>query len=220
MSTLMKQRIATIGAGRTDTGVHARMFYAHFDCATHPREMDYKGLAYKLNRLLPKDIAIQSVFPVHSEAHARFDALSRTYHYLICTRKDPFYIGRAWLMERPLNFDAMQEATAFLLNHSDFSAFARSNTQTRTNLCRLMKVSWHEERNLLLFEIRADRFLRNMVRAIVGTLVDVGLGRINPEGFNLIIGSHDRKKAGYSAPACGLYLVDVEYPDLSGKTAT
>lgn len=213
LTTILREPIGTTGAGRTDTGVHARLFYAHFDCTQTPDSLAMSSLVYKLNRILPLDMAVHSIFSVDNEVHARFSAISRTYNYIICTKKDPFYIDRAWLMERPMNLAAMQNAADILMKHDDFSAFSKSNTQTKTNLCKVTTARWHAENHLLLFEITADRFLRNMVRAIVGTLVEIGLGKITPTDFNDIIQSKNRSQAGYSAPACGLYLVDIQYPD-------
>lgn len=212
LSILMRQEIAVTGAGRTDTGVHARLYVAHFDCHLPHNEMEQENLVYKLNHILPKDIAIQAVIPVHNESHARFDAISRTYQYLICTEKDPFYLDRAWLVEQPLDLHAMQMASALLTGKKDFSSFAKSNSQVKTNLCNVTEAKWHAEEHLLLFTITADRFLRNMVRAIVGTLVDIGKGKSTARDFQTIIMAKDRSKAGYSAPGHGLYLVDIAYP--------
>lgn len=212
LSVLLQQDIAVMGAGRTDTGVHARIFYAHFDCTNTPESLRKMNLLYKLNRILPADIAIQELLPVKADAHARFDALHRTYTYIICNSKDPFYTGRAWMMERPLQIESMQNAANILTTYSDFSSFARSNTQTKTNLCDIMFARWEQQDHLLFFEIRANRFLRNMVRAIVGTLVDVGLQKLDEAGFRAIIESRDRSRAGYSAPGCGLYLSGIDYP--------
>ncbi len=211
LSILLREPIRTVGAGRTDTGVHARKFYAHFDTSGSLDDNHIAKTVYKLNRMLPHDIAIQGIFPVNHDAHARFDAISRTYQYYILTQKDPFYQGKTWLIESNLDIPAMQQAADLLLNYDNFSSFARSNSQTKTNLCKIFHARWSTQDHLLIFEIKADRFLRNMVRAITGTLVDVGLGKIDPNDFVAIIQAKDRRKAGYSAPGYGLYLVDIEY---------
>ncbi len=212
LTTLLREPIGTTGAGRTDTGVHARKFFAHFDSALNPESLNPHQLVYKLNRILPPDIGVQHVFPVNEQMHARFSAISRTYHYMICTEKDPFFYGKTWLMEQTLHLDQMQEAANLLPGKKDFAAFSKSHTQTKTTICQVSTAKWHLDEHLLLFEITADRFLRNMVRAITGTLIEVGLGKRSVEEFRQIILSKDRQQAGYSAPACGLYLVDVVYP--------
>jgi tRNA pseudouridine38-40 synthase len=212
LAILLGEDVVTTGAGRTDTGVHASSFVAHFDTIRSAEEMNLPQMIYKLNRILPDDMGIQRIKEVKPDAHARFDALHRTYTYIICTRKDPFYAGRSWIMERPLEFDALQKAAVLLTEYRDFSAFARSNTQTKTNLCDILYAKWEEQDHLLFFEIRANRFLRNMVRAIVGTLVEAGLRKLDEEGLRTIIESKDRSRAGYSAPGCGLYLSDIHYP--------
>ncbi len=221
LGILLGQDVRVTGCGRTDTGVHARSFYAHFDTGLTSGQIRDKHLVYKMNRMLPPEIAIRALIPVAPSTHARFDALSRTYRYQICTRKNPFYAGRAWLMERRPDMQAIREATALLMNYRDFSSFSKSNTQTRTNDCRIIQAGWFTREDLLIFEIRADRFLRNMVRAIVGTLWEVGLGKLDPEGFTRVIEARDRRRAGYSVPGAGLYLHDVCYPEgLLGEEIT
>ncbi len=212
LSLLLKEEVRLTGAGRTDTGVHARVFYAHFTTTLSPKVIANRQLVYKSNRLLPPGIAVHEIFPVASNAHTRFHATSRTYQYYICTEKDPFWHQRAWQYERPLDIHAMQEAAGILKEHNDFSSFARSNTQVKTNICKIHKATWESNGHILCFTIKADRFLRNMVRAIVGTMVDVGLKKITPADFDLIICQKDRQCAGYSAPAWGLYLTDIQYP--------
>ncbi|MFO7998692.1 MAG: tRNA pseudouridine(38-40) synthase TruA [Bacteroidales bacterium] len=212
MGLLLGEPTRLTGAGRTDTGVHARAFFAHFDTNYPPEELPAMNLVYKLNRILPPDIAIQAIYPVHENAHARFDAMRRTYIYQICTRKDPFYHGMAWLMEREINLDAMQQAADLLPAFNDFSSFSKSNTQVRTNLCTITQARWERQEHMIRFTITADRFLRNMVRAIVGTLVEIGLEKIRPGDLPGIIEARDRKQAGYSAPGCGLFLSRIEYP--------
>lgn len=212
LSILLREDVETTGAGRTDAGVHATTFVAHFDTQKTRDELDIPPLIHKLNRILPSDIAILQIEAVLPEVHARFSALSRTYHYFICTRKDPFLVGRSWLFQRKLNMEAMQQAAELLLGYEDFESFSKTNTQVKTFLCRISRAKWEQEEGLLKFEITADRFLRNMVRAIVGTLVEVGLGKISPNDFADIIESKDRSQAGYSVPACGLFLTDIQYP--------
>jgi tRNA pseudouridine38-40 synthase len=212
LAMLLKQPVEVTGAGRTDTGVHARCYYAHFDSSLTPKEMLRRQLPYKLNKILPHEIAISDIIPVQEDAHARFSALSRTYQYLISTQKDPFLHQRAWLFERRLDISAMQHAANLLLNIEDFACFSKSNTQVKTTLCQVSKAKWTQQGPLLVFEISANRFLRNMVRAVVGTLVDIGLQKINLEDFQGILDSRDRRKAGYSVPGYGLYLTGIEYP--------
>lgn len=211
LSLLMRQEMNVVGAGRTDTGVHASTFYAHLDVPENIQAFSPGNIVYKLNRILPPQIAIQAIVPVHPLAHARYSALSRTYRYRICTQKDPFEWGRAWLFASRLDIPAMQQAADILLQQQDFACFSKSNTQVKTTLCQVTKARWTEQDGLLVFEIKANRFLRNMVRAIVGTLIEVGLGKTSPEEFIRILESRDRRKAGYSVPGYGLFLTDIEY---------
>lgn len=197
-----------VGAGRTDTGVHAREMWAHFD---HDHELA-DGLIHKLNSYLGTDIAIQEIHRMNEDAHARFDAVSRSYIYQITTVKDPFLKDQAWHLYQKPDLSRIEEATAMLFNHQDFSAFARSNTQTKTNLCRIDEARWERKDDLISFYITADRFLRNMVRAIVGTLVEIGMNKKEVSDFNKIVESKDRRLAGESAPAHGLFLTEVKYP--------
>lgn len=208
LSTILRTDIHVVGAGRTDTGVHARVMWAHFDSEV---EFDDHFL-YRLNGFLPPDIAVQQIIPVDAQAHARFDALQRGYEYHISTRKDPFNRDQAWLITQPLDLNSMQEAAQLLFEFEDFSAFSKSHTQTKTNNCRIDEAYWERSSNGLVFYIRADRFLRNMVRAIVGTLVQVGRAKISVDEVREIIASKDRRRAGESAPAEGLYLTEVKYP--------
>lgn len=210
--TLLKENIDITGAGRTDAGVHAKEYYAHFDTLISPPELLNLNLVYKLNSILPYDIAVQEIFPVKADAHARFTAISRTYQYYICTKKDPFWHGRAWMLYQNPDMKKMIEASRLLLDYTDFSSFAKSNTQTKTNNCQLMSINWTKENHIIIFEIKADRFLRNMVRAIVGTIIDVGTDKISAVDFLTIINSKNRSLAGYSAPAHGLFLSEIEYP--------
>ncbi len=209
LSTLLRQPIEVVGAGRTDTGVHARMMVAHFDWE---ELIDGKQLAYKLNKFLPQDIAVQEVRLVDEEKHARFSATSRTYHYFIHMRKDPFQQAYSWQVPFKLDFEKMNEAAKVLLEYKDFTSFSKVNTDTKTNLCDVKEAFWEEiAPDRWRFTITANRFLRNMVRAIVGTLVEVGRGRLSPEDVRRIIETKDRCSAGESVPAKGLFLVDIKY---------
>ena len=209
LSTLLRQPVEVVGAGRTDTGVHARMMVAHFDWE---ELIDGKQLAYKLNKFLPQDIAVQEVRLVDEEKHARFSATSRTYHYFIHMRKDPFQQAYSWQVPFKLDFEKMNEAAKVLLEYKDFTSFSKVNTDTKTNLCDVKEAFWEEiAPDRWRFTITANRFLRNMVRAIVGTLVEVGRGRLSPEDVRRIIEAKDRCSAGESVPAKGLFLVDIKY---------
>lgn len=210
ISVLTRVETEVIGAGRTDTGVHASFFVAHFE-TLEPIDHDY--LCRKLGVFLPTDISVQTIFPVDSEMHARFSALSRTYHYYISTKKEPF--RKEFVAHCPylLDIQAMNEAALVLFNYIDFTSFSKLHTDVKTNNCKMMKAEWREENGLLVFEIKADRFLRNMVRAIVGSLVDVGRGRSTVEDFKSIIESKNRCQAGTSVPAKGLFLTNIEYPE-------
>ncbi len=213
LSLVLRADTGLTGAGRTDTGVHAAMFYAHFDSALCPESIRDMQLAFKVNRILPPDIAVHDILPVVPDAHARFSATSRTYQYHICTKKDPYRAGISWLYERALKLEALQEAANRLFHHSDFASFARSNTQVKTTICHIKQASWTQKGHMITFEVNADRFLRNMVRAMVGTMLDVGLEKLSSDNFEQIILSRDRRKAGKSAPACGLHLTGIEYPE-------
>ncbi len=197
-----------MGAGRTDTGVHAKEMYAHFDFET---PLDSQNLIHKLNSYLPKDIVIYDIIPVHEDAHARFDATKRTYEYHIHTFKDVFLQDQSWYYHQNLDLDLMNEASKLLLNYTDFQCFSKVNTDVNTFNCTIFEAYWTQENNNLIFTISANRFLRNMVRAIVGTLVYVGLHKITIEDFNEIIISKSRDNAGFSVPAHGLYLTKIDY---------
>ncbi|MGQ0829671.1 MAG: tRNA pseudouridine(38-40) synthase TruA [Bacteroidota bacterium] len=211
LSRLLNEKISVVGCGRTDTGVHAKEYFAHFDTKKDLMKDPEKWI-FKFNHALPSDIAIQKIIPVHDRANARFDAVSRTYQYVINRKKDPFKINAACYLFGELNVKEMNKAAKVLFNYIDFSSFAKSNTQNATNNCKLYRAEWKEEGDLLIFTISADRFLRNMVRAIVGTLLIVGKGKMPIEKFKEVIESKTRSKAGLSAHACGLYLMKVEYP--------
>lgn len=208
LSTVLRQTIVTTGAGRTDTGVHAKQMFAHFDFF----EMLPIDLMHRLNSFLPKDITVHNIRPVNSDAHARFDATGRTYNYFIQVGKNPFNYEFAWQIRYDLDIDKMNEAAKLLLGRQDFSSFAKLHTDVKTHICDVKSAFWEQNGNELKFTITADRFLRNMVRSIVGTLADVGKSKINLDQFNNIIVQKDRSFASGSAPAQGLYLVEVVYP--------
>jgi len=208
LSTILASEIDTVGAGRTDTGVHAKQMYAHFDFDGF---FDIPQLVYKLNSFLPKDIAILDIIPVHEDAHARFDAKSRTYEYHMHTAKDVFSTDLSWYYHNALDVEKMNVAANMLLRHRDFECFSKVNTDVNTFNCTVTHAHWELRGNKLTFKITADRFLRNMVRAIVGTLINVGLGKTALEEFTQIIESRDRSKAGFSVPAHGLYLTHIGY---------
>ncbi len=213
LSTLLGvggEPIEITGAGRTDTGVHAAYYVAHFDVTR--RIADTADFIYHANSILPPDIAIGSVKQVPDDAHARFDATEREYTYYIITRKDPFRTPLAWQYTVPLDLEAMNRAAAHLLRTEDFTTFAKLGGGNRTNICRVTEAQWQRGTNgELIFTIRADRFLRNMVRAIVGTLVDVGRGKISPEQFAEIIAEKNLSRSSGGAPAHGLFLTDIKY---------
>jgi tRNA pseudouridine38-40 synthase len=212
LSVILREKITTTGAGRTDAGVHALVFCAHFDSISSDLSST-DNLVYKINKYLPHDISVSSILKVLPDAHARFSAVSRTYKYIITRIKDPFSENASWLLNSRLNISMMSEACLLLLNHSDFTSFSKLHSDTKTNICKIFYASWEEENNRLIFTIKADRFLRNMVRAIVGTMVDLGLNKLTLKEFDDIILARNRCKAGESAPAKGLFLVDIEYPD-------
>jgi tRNA pseudouridine38-40 synthase len=211
LSMLLRDDVKSTGAGRTDTGVHASFFVAHFDSSQKNLQWNQKLLA-SLNEVLPKDIAIKEIVAVTPEAHARFSALSRTYEYRISRHKNPFNLGTSWLYKGELDVDAMKRASAKLLKYKDFTSFSKLGSDVKTNNCKVLLALWETQETELVFTIRADRFLRNMVRAIVGTLMDVGRGRITEQDFVQIIESHNRSNAGTSAPPEGLSLTNIEYP--------
>lgn len=209
LSTLFQSEIMVMGAGRTDTGVHAQQLFAHFDIE---KDIDTTQLVFKLNTLLPADISCSNASLVNAEAHARFSATARTYEYWITPTKNPFLINKAYYFTKALDIDLMNKAAEMLKDYTDFSCFSKSNTDTHTNNCDITFAQWQQADDKLIFTISADRFLRNMVRAIVGTLLDVGTKKISLADFNQIILSKNRSNAGTSAPAHGLYLTEVKYP--------
>lgn len=212
LSLLLRTPIEVTGAGRTDTGVHAATMIAHFDILTPISNL--QQTVHKLNRILPPDIAINAIRPVKDEAHARFDATSRTYHYHIYTEKSPFHRHYATQIYFHPDFSAMNRAAQYLLEVQDFTSFSKLHTDVKTNICHVTHAEWEEvSPGLWRFEITADRFLRNMVRAIVGTLLEVGRQRIDLEEFRRIVAQRNRQSAGDSVPACALSLVHVTYPE-------
>ena len=219
LSTILREPIETLGCGRTDTGVHAKQFFAHFDAeklmANGAWLIDEKGLIRSVNSILPVDIAIKRILPVAADAHARFDATLRSYEYHIHFNKDPFKNGSSWLLRDKPDVALMNKAAAIIMEYIDFSCFSKSNTQVKTNNCKISKAEWMKTDGGIVFYISADRFLRNMVRAIVGTLLQVGHKEIEPEAVRAIIESKNRSNAGVSVPACGLYLTEVFYPPTS-----
>ncbi|MFD1602409.1 tRNA pseudouridine(38-40) synthase TruA [Flavobacterium artemisiae] len=207
-SVLLNEPISIMGAGRTDTGVHATEMFGHFDTE---KNLDVPVLVHKLNSYLPKDIAIFDIILVQDDAHCRFDAKKRTYEYHINTFKNPFLENLSWYMSQKLDLDLMNEAAQILFKHTDFQCFSKSNTDVNTYDCTIFEAYWKQENDKLIFTISANRFLRNMVRAIVGTLINIGLKKITLTDFEDIIASKNREKAGFSVPAHGLYLTKVNY---------
>lgn len=212
LSTIFRQDINIVGCGRTDAGVHAREFYAHFDLPELIPPSDKVELIRKFNGYLPRDIVFYDILKVKNNANARFDAISRTYKYEILLRKDPFLENSAYSFFSKLNLGPMNEGAEILFDYTDFTSFSKVNTQVKTNNCKIYEANWVLQDPLLIFTIQADRFLRNMVRAIVGTLLDMGKDKLSPEGFRAVIDSKNRSNAGYSVPAHALYLHHVEYP--------
>lgn len=211
LTTLLRRPVSIVGAGRTDAGVHAKLMIAHFDWETPIEDLAF--LAEKMNRILPKDIAIHKIVPVRPDAHARFDATSRTYKYYITTKKNPFNYELSYKIPGTLDFDAMNKACSVLFDYIDFTSFSKLHTDVKTNNCKIYKAVWEKEGDLWVFTISADRFLRNMVRAIVGTLIEVGRGKLDEAGLRRVIEAKDRCVAGTSVPGHALFLVDVTYPE-------
>jgi tRNA pseudouridine38-40 synthase len=212
LSVVLNEKISTIGAGRTDTGVHATFFCAHFE-SNSPDLTESWNLVFRLNQYLPSDISVRSIRKVVPDANARYSAVSRTYKYYISKVKDPFFDNSSWYLHGKIDISAMKEACKMLYNYSDFTSFSRLHSGTKSNICKIYNAGWQESDNRLIFNIKADRFIRNMVRAIVGTMVDIGFGKMDLREFEEIIISKDRCEAGKSAPAKGLFLVDIEYPE-------
>jgi tRNA pseudouridine38-40 synthase len=220
LSVIFKEEIHTIGAGRTDTGVHASEFYAHFDLLNSEtmHALSLQSIVYKLNGILPIDISVSDILPVRDNANARFDALSRTYKYYISREKDPFSNDFSCFLYGNLDVELMNKAAMLLMKYTDFTSFAKLHSNTKTNNCKITYAQWNYEQRTtnneqLIFTITADRFLRNMVRAIVGTLLDVGRNKIDLIEFENIIKSKNRSDAGYSVPAHALFLTNIKYPE-------
>lgn len=210
LSTILQTETPITGCGRTDAGVHASQFFAHFDAEELPVETNV--LLYKLNTMLPESIAIYDIHPVTEDAHTRFNAIKRSYQYYITTRKNPFYSDRSYKFSVPLDLITMNKACNLLLGEKDFGCFCKANADNHTDICTVYHASWEQKEHMITFNITANRFLRNMVRAIVGTLLDVGQGRTTLEDFELILASKDRSEAGRSVPPHALFLSRVEYP--------
>ena len=209
LSTLLRMPVEVVGAGRTDTGVHARKMVSHFDINA---EQDCQQLVYKLNKLLPRDIAVQHVEQVSDDMHARFSAKSRTYHYYVHLGKNPFLRSYSWQLYGKPDFELMNKAAVVLMEYMDFTSFSKVNTDTKTNDCTITEAHWDRVgEGQWRFTITANRFLRNMVRAIVGTLMEVGRGRMTIEQLRQVIEAKDRCRAGDSVPGNALFLVDVKY---------
>ncbi|MGV3508835.1 MAG: tRNA pseudouridine(38-40) synthase TruA [Sphingobacteriaceae bacterium] len=211
LSTFFRQKIDTVGCGRTDTGVHATQFFAHFEILSTESVFPERSIQ-SINSLLPFDISVKRIFKTIPEAHARFDATLRSYEYHIHYFKNPFLHDFSWLVRDELDIIKMNEASAHLQSYTDFSCFSKSNTQVFTNNCKISRVEWVKTENGLIFYISADRFLRNMVRAIVGTMVEIGRRKIPPNSIHEIVQSKNRSNAGASVPACGLFLTSIKYP--------
>nr|WP_315251604.1 tRNA pseudouridine(38-40) synthase TruA [uncultured Flavobacterium sp.] len=207
-SVILNSEINLMGAGRTDTGVHAKEMYAHFDLE---KPFDISNTIHKLNSFLPKDIVIYDIFIVADDAHTRFDATKRTYEYHINTFKDAFLLEQSWYFHQKLDVDLMNQAAKLLFNYTDFQCFSKVNTDVNTFDCTIFEAHWNQENGKLIFTISANRFLRNMVRSIVGTLINIGLHKITLDDFESIIKSKSRDKAGFSVPAHGLYLTKIGY---------
>lgn len=212
LSTFFGKQIETLGCGRTDTGVHAKQFFAHFDIDESFSENQELRFLKGVNSLLPYDIAILHLYEVPENSHARFDATRRSYQYHIHFQKDPFKRDTSWLLKDALNIKAMNTAASYILDYEDFGSFCKANADNFTNNCLVSRSEWEVQSDSIVYHITANRFLRNMVRAIVGTLVDIGKGKMPPEHIREIIESKSRCKAGPSVPACGLFLTEVNYP--------
>lgn len=209
LSTLLREDIETVGAGRTDSGVHAKFFVAHFD--SDNLNIDANNVIHRLNKFLSNDIAINKIYKVVNTAHSRFDALSRTYKYYICKNKDPFNKDFCYYFPLKLDIEKINKACKILFKYTDFSCFSKLHTDTKTNNCKITVAECVENNKMIVFTITADRFLRNMVRAIVGTLIEVGQNKINLNDFSKIIESKNRSNAGKSVPAKGLFLENIKY---------
>jgi len=213
LSMMLRENISLTGCGRTDTGVHAREYFAHMNPEKDLSKVQAEKLIFKLNSYLDKDIAIQRIFPVRPDAHARFSATLRTYRYYITLVKDPFLFNKSYYHYGPIDMELMNRGAELIMKYSDFTSFSKVDSDTKTRICRITEARWERREDLLIFEISADRFLRNMVRAIVGTLLDLGTGKMNLKELKMVIEARNRSDAGDSVPACGLFLHHVNYPE-------
>lgn len=211
-SLILREPVKLTGCGRTDAGVHAQEFFAHFEFLKQLDPAECQKLVYQLNGYLGSDVVIYDLFQVNPRDHARFSASARTYHYRITRKKDPFRVNFTYYYTGKLDVALMNRGAEFLLTISDFTSFSKVNTDTKTNICRVVYAAWEERGDELVFVIRADRFLRNMVRAVVGTLMSLGSGKITFDEFRQIVANKNRSDAGESVPASGLFLVSVDYP--------
>lgn len=211
LSKVANEKISVVCAGRTDAGVHAKQMYAHFDT---DKEFDRNIFCKRLNSMLPKDICIESINLVSNNDHARFDALSRSYRYIISQVKNPFNLKFSYYLKDDLDLNNMNKCCKLLINHDDFKCFSKSNTDVKTYICNISFAKWQKVNNEYIFNITSDRFLRNMVRSIVGTMIDVGRSKISIEDFEMILLSRDRGKAGFSVPASGLTLININYENI------
>jgi tRNA pseudouridine38-40 synthase len=207
-STILNEEINVLGAGRTDTGVHAKKMIAHFDTN---QTINFEKFKYRINGFLKNDISINDIYKVKEDAHARFSAISRTYEYCVSRTKNPFSVN-SYFLTKNLDVESMKKACKFLYGNHDYTSFAKLHSENYTNNCEVYIANWKEDETSLVFTIKANRFLRNMVRAIVGTLIEVGEGKISFSDIETILLFKDRAKAGYSVPANGLSLIDIEYP--------
>jgi tRNA pseudouridine38-40 synthase len=212
LSKLLEEEINVTGCGRTDSGVHAKEFYAHFDINKFLNKNDRDNIVFKLNNFLDDSIVIYNIIPVKPDSHARFDAISRTYKYFISRQKDPFDNDFSYYVYGDINIDLINKGAKILYEYEDFTSFSKLHSDVKTNNCKIIDAKWIEKEDKLIFTITADRFLRNMVRAIVGTLLDIGKKKISLKDFRKIIESKNRSDAGYSVPAKGLFLTKIEYP--------
>lgn len=209
LSKILNNPVKLVAAGRTDAGVHAKQMYAHFDSDFIIN--DIKSFEHKVNSFLPKDIVVRKLILVHNNAHARFDALYREYEYHISLKKNPFKIDKAYFFKKSLDIKKMNKCCNIMLQYTNFKSFSKSKTDVKTYDCKIYEAKWMLNENSLIFKIKADRFLRNMVRAIVGTLIEIGLGKITEKEFKLIIEKKDRQLAGFSVPAHALFLKNIDY---------
>ncbi len=209
LSKILDTPIKLVAAGRTDKGVHANQMFAHFDIKTKISEKD--TFIHNANSFLPNEIVVKNLLLVNDNSHARFDAVSRKYEYLISLEKDPFDINKVFYFKRNLDLESMNKCCEILMQYTDFKSFSKSKSDVKTYECNIFMAKWSFDKNRMVFTIKADRFLRNMVRAIVGTLIEIGLGKISAKDFKSIIEKRDRQLAGFSVPAHGLYLKKIEY---------